>query len=286
MRPLLLIATVLMLSTAQANKRIQAPTPSALPTEIIACDDPNWPPYVFLGNEHGHPKAQGFSVDVIGTALAEHGLKLKVETMPWLRCQRELSSNGRFLLTLGAAYTPEREEHYRLSLPYHALQSTLFFIESHWPAGKTFSRKEELKTITLCAMRGFPLKNLGLEGYRVDRGHDNYQQMLDKLHYRRCDALLTPVEAIDAVLKQARLSPRHQPLSKREIPWQEATSFHALLNKHHPQGAMLQTLLNESLTTMARDGRLDALRKKWSLPALALPLSSGQQTPARQHAGE
>jgi len=286
MRPILLIAMLCCLAVAQANKRIVSPSVTAMPDEILACDDQNWPPYVFLGSENGHPKAQGFSVDVIATALAEHGLTLRLDTMPWLRCQRELSGPSRYLLALGAAHTPEREQQFLLSRPYHVLQSTLFFIEEYWPNGKSFTHKEELKHITVCAMRGFPLKNLGLENYRVDRGHDSFQQMLDKLYYRRCDALITPVEAIAPLLKQARQSPRYRPLAQREIPWQGGTSFHALLNKHHPQSIALQQLLDAGIAAMERDGRLDALRKKWELPALDLPLTTGEQSPSRRHAGE
>lgn len=269
----LLLATCLPSTISVASANDQAGEDDI---RVMACDDEHWPPYVFATEGK---VMQGFSVDVMATVLADHGKTLHVTPMPWLRCLRELEQESAYQLALGASYTEERASKYVLSRPYHILKTSLFYSEAHWPLGGYFQSARELHESTLCTLRGFPLNNIGLNLHKVDDGHTSIEQLIGKLHHRRCDAIILSVESIEPLLQAAQHFPSMMPITQRVIPWQTGTSFHVLLNSNQQGADSLLALINDGLQRMENDGRLDLLRRKWMLPTLPGPIPIGNQPP-------
>ena len=261
---------------AQANDSLTA-IDATNNTVVTACDDDSWPPYVFKNKQADGTKVDGFSVEVIREALALSGKTLQLSLLPWLRCQQALQNGLEYQLILGASYTNKRAEHFLLTNPYHTIGAELFYLHSGWPNGLNPKHPIDLANAGVCAMRGFPVKNVQLDPSYVDTGHDNIQQLVQKLYLGRCKVVLSGTEAINSLVKELSSRTQKEKLRRLPMPWSPKTSYHALINSHHPQAIALKTQLDEALRSMEDSGRLNQIRQKWGLPKISSSIPYGTQ---------
>lgn len=225
---------------------------------VQICEDANeWPPYTYLERQGSRAELRGFSVELARAVLDKHHIAYKIELLPWQRCLREVAEGQRFQMLLNAAATPEREQQYLLSLPYHQTHSHIFFLSSRFAQGFKPVGAAELQRYTLGGVRGYAYPQLSAAQRESMLRTGNYAALLRMLRLGRVDLL---VEDVEPLLGMARLGlvelPGDPAVGHVPLAGSPATSYHMLFTRQRPQGAALQALFNAELREMQASGEL------------------------------
>jgi PAS domain S-box-containing protein len=91
-------------------------------TPVLSGCEPDYPPYCFVTPDH---RADGFSVELLRTALEAVGREVVFKTGPWADLKQELADGTLEVLPL-VGRTPEREALYDFTVPYLTMHGALF----------------------------------------------------------------------------------------------------------------------------------------------------------------
>ncbi|MDT9001640.1 transporter substrate-binding domain-containing protein [Paucibacter sp. APW11] len=259
-----LLITALALLMAQPAS---AAAPLAGQT-IRVCDDANeWPPYSYLQREAGRQELRGFSVDLVKSIFAKHGISVQIDLLPWKRCLREVSEGRQYQMLLNAAATPEREAEYLLSLPYHQTHSYYFYLKRRYPKGLKLKSSSELQGYTMGGVRGYAYPALPATAREQMLRTGNYSSLFRMLQLGRVDLLVEDFEAMQGLARTGAIElPGEPAIAYAPLPGVAPSVYHLMFTRQRPTGAALQALFNTELQQMQASGELDRRLARYLAP--------------------
>ncbi|WP_374435494.1 substrate-binding periplasmic protein [Inhella sp.] len=233
--------------------------------EVLACDDgAEWPPFThYLRDAQGKPSSElgGFSVEVLQQILGQAGIRLRLELLPWARCQREVES-GRYLMALNASYSQERDARFWLTQPYYRTTHSYFFSRRHFPQGLPIAHLADLANQRVCGVRGYNYEAYKVPAEKIDFGARDFAAVVAKLHLGRCTIGLEKLEIVAGYRITGKDLLADPELGHAQVPELPPGEFHMMVSRQHPQGEALRDLLNRGLSTLRSSGQLQALQRR------------------------
>lgn len=233
-------------------------------SEVLACDDgAEWPPFThYLRDAQGQatPALGGFAVDVLQQILGHAGIRVRIELLPWARCQREIEL-GRYLMALNASYSEDRAQRYYLTQPYYQTTHSYFYSRRLHPQGLPIARLADLQGYRVCGVRGYNYAAYQLPAERIDYGARDFAAVVAKLRLGRCDIGLEKLEIVAGYRITGKDLLADPELGHGTVPDLPPGEFHMMVSRQHPQGPALLALLNRGLSELKASGRLQALQK-------------------------
>ncbi|MCU7374644.1 transporter substrate-binding domain-containing protein [Paucibacter sp. O1-1] len=251
-----MLAGLVATGTALADTKLRG-------TTVRICDDAaEWPPYSYYRREAGRKTAQleGYSVDVITTIFAKHGIAFSIELLPWKRCLSELAAGQRYQMLLSASANPERRAGYLLSQPYYRTRYHYFYSRLRHPEGLRIEAPGDLNRYALGGINGYAYSRLeGVDLTRMQRTI-NYPSLIRMLQLGRIDVFAEDIEVIQGLSKLGADPLAGDPaLGHAPLPGVGDNLFHMMFSKNHPLGARLKALVDRELALMESSGQLQRL---------------------------
>ena len=239
---------------------------AALPSTLPVCDDQDsWPPYlqyeVVDGQRTG--KLEGYSLDLAKLIMDKRSIHFEVEMLPWKRCLVSVEL-GRHAMLLNAMETPERAELYLATKPFYSLTGVYIYL-SGGPTPR-ITKPSDLAKYRVCGLAGYDYHPFGLNKDQVDQAAHNFEQLLAKLEYKRCDVLIGHYEIMAQRSKVAGTSVFQNPhFSFAQIPQLPPVPFVMLISRKTAYAQELRTLMNNGFAKFLNSPEDKRLKRKWGI---------------------
>ena len=221
---------------------------------ILIASEPGYPPFCIV-DEDGN--ADGFSVDLIKAVAEVMHLNIQIKVGPWAEIKQELVEGKIDALPL-VGRSPEREEIYDFTFPYHTMRGAVFVRKGT----KGIEILDDLKQKDIAVMEG-------------DNAHEYVTRvkLSDKIH---------PLETYDIAFRQLAEGKYDAVIAQELMGLQlvnelnihnvkalpiELTDFNQDFSFAVQEGnKKLLAILNEGLSIIIANGTYDELHKKWWSP--------------------
>lgn len=239
-----------------------------VPKRLAICDDQDgWPPYLQYQVENGQrtEKLEGYTLDLFRLILDKQGIEFGVEMLPWRRCLQSVEE-GRHAMLLNAMLTPERDKLYLATKPIYSLTGVYIYLS----AGPTpnITQAADLGKYRICGLHGYDYQPFGLRKDQIDQAAHSFEQLVEKLVFKRCDILIGHYEVMGQRSKNTGSSIFQNPLfSFERIPQMPKVPFVMLISRKTPNAEGLQKLLDQGISKVLNSNDDRRLKKKWDIPS-------------------
>ena len=231
---------------------------------IIGCENQGgYPPFVFENKSSG--KLEGYSVDLLNLIFKNSGARVRYELLPWKRCMEYMGRGEVMDLVLAAASTEERRKKYIFSDAFAEVNLAYFYDHQRYPKGLHIKKPSDLDDLeTVCGMRGFIY-----EGYRLSKKvwqeADNFQQLIDQVINKRCDAILVRYEVFKSLPKAIHNLIHYDRMKGGIIPWRKNNPirFYFLAKKNSIYHKNLIDFINNKMKQIRKSGQFRSIKEKY-----------------------
>lgn len=222
-------------------------------TIILATDE--WAPY------HGkHLEQQGFFAEIAKEAFHRAGYDCQIKFVPWERAMA-LAKKGMYDGVLGAYYTTQREQYFDYSVPVSEDQLNFFWLKER---DIKYHQLEDLTPYTIGTVNGYTYNDeFDRADYLNKRGNYDVESNLALLMKGRIDVLLGSEKVIHMLLNQNYSTEKHR-VQKSDVSLSSRKLYILISNqsKYHEHATKD---FNQALTSMEKDGTVDAILSKHGL---------------------
>lgn len=256
----LLLAIVLLLvppaGSATAGER----------RSVSVCEDANeWPPYTHYRRIAGQRSDQvtGFSVELLRLIGQRRGFNVQVHMLPWKRCVEAVRS-GELQGFLNAIRTPERDRDFWVSPEIYETRLILLGLRTRFPQGLDLPGQEALKPLRVGGLHGYSYSQLDAIAPETLVRAPNYPSLLKMLRNDRVDVVLINEGVLQGLLTLEQLpADWDQGLVHGTLADRQASRFHMMFSRKHPDGERLHAWVSAELPLLQRSGELAKLREQW-----------------------
>jgi len=238
----------------------------AVPSVIPVCgDEDSWPPYLRFQTENGivTNKPEGYALDFARLILDKKGVEFSVDMLPWQRCLNS-AKQGRHAMVLNAMYTIQRDLGYLTTRPLYSL-TAIYIYRSDAPAPR-IQQATDLSKYRLCGLHGYDYQPFSLDPGQVDQGARTFEQVVDKLKYKRCDMLIGHFETISERSKSMTTPLFQDPqFAYAKVPGLAPLPYVMLVSRNTPYAYQLLAMLNEGIAQAIDSPEDKRLKKKWNI---------------------
>ncbi|MBI9108275.1 MAG: transporter substrate-binding domain-containing protein [Spirochaetales bacterium] len=218
--------------------------------------EPDYPPFCIV-DENG--EADGFSVELFKEAAKVMGLNAEIKVGTWNDIKEELSE-GRIDALPMVGRSPEREEYYDFTFPYHTMHGAVF-VRKGTDGIKSI---EDLENKTILVMKGDNaeeyVNRVNLSPHIVTT--ENYFEAFELLSSGQYDAVIAQ-RLMGIQLLNIMDIENIIPLAIELDGFSQDLSFAV-----RKGNSRLLSTLNEGLAIIIADGTYDRIHSKWFTPDL------------------
>jgi PAS domain S-box-containing protein len=258
---LLVIFLFIVLSTTSIAAQNTKQVLHTLQDTILIASEPLYPPFCIV-DEDGN--ADGFSVDLIKAVAEVMHLNIQIKVGPWAEIKQELVEGKIDALPL-VGRSPEREEVYDFTFPYHTMNGAVFIRKGT----KGIETLGDLKQKDIAVMHGDNAQEFVTRVKLSDKIHttENYDVAFQELSEGKYDAVIAQ-ELMGLQLVNELNINNVQALHIELKGFSQDFSFAVQEGDKE-----LLSVLNEGLSIIVANGTFDELHKKWWSPITLSGLS-------------
>jgi polar amino acid transport system substrate-binding protein len=218
-----------------------------------------WCPY----NCEPGSKNPGIFIEVATQALEAKGHKVKYSILPWARALADARA-GKITGVVGAG---EADKEGLEMVDYMGESSNCFFVPkgSKW----TFQGAASLENITFAAITDYTYSD-EIDGYIADKknakrvdvigGDDALEKNIKKVASSRVDAFIEDTNVTNYTAAKLGVADKIQ-----QAGCAKSVKISAAFSKKNPKAKEYQKIVNDHLAAIKKDGRFDALKKKYKM---------------------
>ncbi|NKC21374.1 MULTISPECIES: substrate-binding periplasmic protein [Pseudoalteromonas] len=210
-----------------------------------------WPPYII-------DERSGFSVDLVRAAFEAENQDFEMLTMPFSRAMR-MVENGQVDIIPALWRSNSRDKRFVFSEPYYSNRLVLI---SHAESDIDFESLEDLKGLSVCAIRGFrsEIALAQISQVRLEK-LTNLSSCLSLLNKQRVEAVVSDELAF------AYLRAQYDEFHSLKVHQSTIAQWplHIGISKSNPKAAEVIELFNKGLLQLKVNGIYKATLKKYRL---------------------
>jgi polar amino acid transport system substrate-binding protein len=232
---------------------------------ITGCENAEgYPPFINENKTTG--KLEGYSVELLNYIFKDSGAKIQYRLIPWKRCMVYMAQGDKMDIVLAAASSEERRNKYLFSDVVAKVHLSYFYDHKHYPNGLNIENKSDFDKLKVCGMRGFLYGNYGLSK-KVYQSANSFQQLVNQVIRRRCDAFLIRYEVFNYLPKAYPDFENHDRLRGGIIPWRkdDPINFYFLARKDSVYHKKLIVYINMKMKQIEKSGQFKKIKKKYGL---------------------
>lgn len=236
---------------------------------VVGCEgDKGYPPFIYKNKLSG--KLEGYSVELINLVFKDSGAKVKYELLPWTRCLRYMSAGEDMDIVLAAASTEERRKKYIFSDVFSKVHLAYYYDSQRYSKGLSVKKPNDLNNLeNVCGMRGFVYGNYGLSKKIIQTAND-FQQLVNQLVLRRCDAILVRYEVFESLLLIDTDFKHYDRIKGDILPWRKDNpiEFYFMARKNSVYHRSLINFINMRIKQIRKSGQLKVIKEKYGFIAI------------------
>ena len=236
--------------------------------QLAFCDDiSEWPTYNFYELKDGKKTNNliGYSVDVLNEISTRTKIPYTLNMVPWTRCLNTVKKNSKeSSLILQFSKNTKREKDFILTKSYYTTKSAIFFNKNKYKNGLNIKSLAELKMYKGCGIKGYSYSQYGLKDESLDLQVKTISQVAIKLKGNRCDYFIEKYEVVAGFDKKSTTNVLHDPeIGYEYLTMVPPTPYYMGISRKNPYAIEIETLLNNTIDEMEKDGTLKKLENKW-----------------------
>ncbi|KPA16869.1 Extracellular solute-binding protein, family 3, partial [Candidatus Magnetomorum sp. HK-1] len=212
-------------------------------------------PYLFYVSKE---KQGGYAYDIIQNIFSRQKIKVNNETHNWTDCFTKLKNNEIDLIP-NASFQKERSAYALYSAPIYQTTQVLFYSKKKYPKPPKINSLQDMKKY----------KFLGLNGHNYNF-YNNELKIKQKAKSRRHQILLLHARIYDFAIAQKEVILFLEKLNVLDLskigwipdPVKKTKKFHVLVNKTHPHGNELISIINKGMMDLEKSGQLKTIWDK------------------------
>lgn len=228
-----------------------------------------WPPYMYYQRSQGQKSEQlvGLSAEYLQRVMAAHGLRYRLDLLPWRRCL-ESTQRGLYDMMTDASYNEERARLYLVSRPYYAM-TLVYFYDKERPRPEVRS-SADLKKLRLCAVSGYNYAVFGLKPEDIEAGSQSMGQSFQKLKHNRCDAMPERMEVAYGYQMLGVADFERMNIGIGQLPDLKPSTFHFMVSRSVPYGRELLAVLDAGIDKIQNSAAGREIAVRYSIPGVDL----------------
>ncbi len=236
---------------------------------VVGCEDEKgYPPFIYKNKSS--EQFEGYSVDLLNLVFKDSGAKVKYTLLPWKRCLFHMGVGEDMDIVLAAASTEERRKKYIFSDVFSKVHLAYYYDSKRYPNGLHVKSPHDLNNLErVCGMRGFVYGNYGLSK-KVIQMAGNFQQLVEQLVARRCDAILIRYEVFKSLPMVYTDFEHYDRIKGDIIPWRKDNpiEFYFLARKNSVYHQNLINFMNKRMKQIRMSGQFKVIKEKYGFIAI------------------
>ena len=205
-----------------------------------------WPPYYYFERLDGvkTETVKGLDIELFDEVFLKNGITYTVTLLSWSKCLAEVMRGTKFDVVFGGGLNEVRRKNYLTTKGYYSV------VPSYFHKKKTFPKGIDAKFLTdftgvghLCGVKGFNYVNFGLKNEQIDMGSENYELLILKTLFDRCQISFVRYEILEGWSKLLNMNFIHNDeLIFTPINNVPKETFHLLISKNFKYSLKLKKL--------------------------------------------
>lgn len=196
-----------------------------------------WPPYYYLERDAGHSTqtVKGLDIQLFDEVFKKNGISYTVTLLSWTKCLGEVIQGTKYDVVFGGGLNEQRRSSYLTTKGYYSVSPSYFYKKKSFPEGISPKSSADFKDLGhLCGLKGFNYVNFGLSNDDIDMGSDNYERLISKTLFGRCQISFARYEILEGWGQLLNMNfVKNDQLSFIPIPNVNKEKFHLMISKNY-----------------------------------------------------
>jgi polar amino acid transport system substrate-binding protein len=220
-----------------------------------------WPPYYYLESSEPNNSqiVKGLDIELFDQVFKENGISYTVTLLSWPKCLAEAIHGTKFDAVFGAGLNEDRRSNYLTTKGYYSVIPSYFYKEDAFADAPNIKSPADFKKVGhLCGVKGFNYSNFGLSNDDIDKGSDNYERLILKTLFQRCQISFVRYEIVEGWSQLLNMSfINNDELKFVPVPGVPKETFHLMISKNYKYRDEIKKLFESEIDRLKDTDRFN-----------------------------